>query len=208
MPWPPFECFLFLPTTSNHQHIWWSQSWANRVNCNMITLLTTLIPNHHHIWGSQSCITFMGGILVGDSRRHQPLWFMRILVSQSHWISRNGSIIFLSRLLCQTLFRSIVCSLNAINWFLPPNRPIIYFTFRMRYWTMLMYIFLVVEVLYMVLIEVRNVSAAIGRQQIGREKTVYCWTSSSTCFKWWYVKFSSWCYISSGSSSFKFYQAH
>ena len=37
-----------------------------------------------------------------------------------------------------------------------------------------MYIFLVVEVLYMVLIEARNVYAAIGGQQIGREKTVYC----------------------------------
>ena len=44
----------------------------------------------------------------------------------------------------------------------------------MRYWTMLMYIFLVVEVMYMVLIEARNVPAAIGRQQIGREKTIYC----------------------------------
>jgi len=44
----------------------------------------------------------------------------------------------------------------------------------MRNWAMLMYIFLVVEVLYMVLIEARNVSAAIGRQQIGREKNFYC----------------------------------
>lgn len=35
-----------------------------------------------------------------------------------------------------------------------------------------MYIFLVVKVLYTVLIEMRNALAAIGGQQIGREKTV------------------------------------
>lgn len=52
-----------------------------------------------------------------------------------------------------------------------------------------MYIYLVVEVLCMVLIEVRNVPAAIGGQQIGRETTVNCTTSSGTCFKGWYVEF-------------------
>jgi hypothetical protein len=56
---------------------------------------------------------------------------------------------------------------------------------------MLMYIYLVVQVLYIVLIDVRNVPAAIGGQQIGREKTIKCTTSSGTCCKGWYVKFFS-----------------
>lgn len=112
---------FLLTKPSSQSHMRKSQSWPYPVNCNVISLLAYLIPNHLE---KDSCITFMCGILVEGISPYDS--------RESLWLNPTGHEWMVA--LYQTLFWSLVCSLNNELTFC---LPIVYFAFNIavRIWS-------------------------------------------------------------------------